>query len=45
MGPLGETEVCLRSFARKLRRLIPEARLPQSPAPGWSRRAPVKAVQ
>jgi phenylpropionate dioxygenase-like ring-hydroxylating dioxygenase large terminal subunit len=45
VGPLGETEVCLRSFARKLRRLIPEARLPQSPAPGWSRRAPVKAVQ
>ena len=24
-GPLGESEVCLRSFARKLRRLIPEA--------------------
>ena len=25
-GPLGESEVCLRSFARKLRSLIPEAR-------------------
>jgi carnitine monooxygenase subunit len=25
-GPLGESEVCLRSFARKLRALIPEAR-------------------
>jgi phenylpropionate dioxygenase-like ring-hydroxylating dioxygenase large terminal subunit len=25
-GPLGESEVCLRSFARKLRNLIPEAR-------------------
>ncbi len=25
-GPLGESEVCLRSFARKLRKLIPEAR-------------------
>ena len=25
-GPLGESEVCLRSFARKLRELIPEAR-------------------
>ena len=36
-GPLGEGEVCLRSFARKLRRVIPEARLPQPPAPGWSR--------
>ncbi|MEA3002240.1 MAG: hypothetical protein QOH81_1028 [Sphingomonadales bacterium] len=35
-GPLGESEVCLRSFARKLRRLIPEANLHQPPAPGWS---------
>jgi phenylpropionate dioxygenase-like ring-hydroxylating dioxygenase large terminal subunit len=35
-GPLGTSEVCLRSFARKLRRLIPEARLEQPPAPGWS---------
>jgi phenylpropionate dioxygenase-like ring-hydroxylating dioxygenase large terminal subunit len=25
-GPLGESEVCLRSFARKLRTIIPEAR-------------------
>ena len=30
-GPLGESEVCLRSFARKLRGLIPEARLPSPP--------------
>lgn len=36
-GPLGESEVCLRSFARKLRRLIPEANLHQPPKPGWSR--------
>ncbi|MEA3064456.1 MAG: hypothetical protein QOJ27_895 [Sphingomonadales bacterium] len=36
-GPLGESEVCLRSFARKLRRLIPEANLHQRPQPGWSR--------
>ncbi len=36
-GPLGTSEVCLRSFARKLRRLIPEARLDSSPPPGWSR--------
>jgi phenylpropionate dioxygenase-like ring-hydroxylating dioxygenase large terminal subunit len=35
-GPLGTSEVCLRSFARKLRALIPEAREPQRPAPGWS---------
>jgi phenylpropionate dioxygenase-like ring-hydroxylating dioxygenase large terminal subunit len=37
-GPLGESEVCLRSFARKLRRLIPEANLHQPPKAGWSRR-------
>jgi len=35
-GPLGESEVCLKSFARKLRQLIPEARLERAPAPGWS---------
>jgi phenylpropionate dioxygenase-like ring-hydroxylating dioxygenase large terminal subunit len=34
-GPLGTSEVCLRSFARKLRRMIPEARLERRPAPGW----------
>lgn len=38
-GPLGSSEVCLRSFAKKLRRLIPEARLDSPPPPGWSRRA------
>src|SRR5690348_6608937 len=36
-GPLGTSEVCLRSFARKLRTLIPEARLQQAPPGGWSR--------
>ena len=36
-GPLGTSEVCLRSFAKKLRKLIPEARLERSPAPGWSK--------
>jgi phenylpropionate dioxygenase-like ring-hydroxylating dioxygenase large terminal subunit len=35
-GPLGKSEVCLRSFARKLRRLIPETRLEAPPPPGWS---------
>jgi phenylpropionate dioxygenase-like ring-hydroxylating dioxygenase large terminal subunit len=35
-GPLGKSEVCLRSFAGKLRRLIPETRLSSPPAPGWS---------
>jgi len=36
-GPLGTSEVCLRSFARKLRRMIPQARLPSPPAAGWSK--------
>jgi phenylpropionate dioxygenase-like ring-hydroxylating dioxygenase large terminal subunit len=36
-GPLGTSEVCLRSFARKLRQMIPEARLARPPAAGWSR--------
>lgn len=36
-GPLGTSEVCLRSFARRLRRMIPEARLAEPPPPGWSR--------
>jgi phenylpropionate dioxygenase-like ring-hydroxylating dioxygenase large terminal subunit len=31
-GPLGESEVCLRSFARRMRHLIPESRLAQPPA-------------
>jgi phenylpropionate dioxygenase-like ring-hydroxylating dioxygenase large terminal subunit len=35
-GPLGRSEVCLRSFAGKLRRLIPETRLNSPPPPGWS---------
>ncbi len=35
-GPLGGSEVCLRSFARKLRGLIPEARLDSPPRAGWS---------
>ncbi len=36
-GPLGTSEVCLRSFAQKLRRLIPEAWLERAPPTGWSR--------
>jgi phenylpropionate dioxygenase-like ring-hydroxylating dioxygenase large terminal subunit len=38
VGPIGDSEVCLRSFARTIRGLIPEARLHTAPAPGWSRR-------
>ncbi len=43
-GPLGETEVCLRSFAKRMRELVPEARLPRAPAPGWSHRISVAVV-
>jgi len=37
-GPLGTSEVCLRSFSRKLRRMIPEARLSAPPHSGPSSR-------
>ena len=36
VGPLGESEVCLRSFGRHMRALIPESRAPRAPARGWS---------
>jgi phenylpropionate dioxygenase-like ring-hydroxylating dioxygenase large terminal subunit len=36
-GPIGRSEVCLRSFAKKVRALIPEARQSHAPAPGWSK--------
>jgi carnitine monooxygenase subunit len=32
VGPLSETEVCLRSFARRMRELIPESRSPRKPS-------------
>ena len=35
-GPLGVSEVSLRSFAAKIRQMIPEARLEKPPAAGWS---------
>ncbi len=38
LGPIGASEVCLRSFARKIRERIPEARLHRAPAAGWSRK-------
>ena len=37
VGPLGSTEVCLRSFARKFRKLVPAARHRQKPPAGWNR--------
>ncbi len=35
-GPLSEGEVCLRSFARRMRTLIPQSQMPQAPPRGWS---------
>lgn len=40
VGPLSADEVCLRAFCRKMRALIPEARLHHPPAPGWSHHNP-----
>lgn len=37
MGPLSDKEVCLKHFCRRIRNLIPEARLANQPSPGWSR--------
>jgi phenylpropionate dioxygenase-like ring-hydroxylating dioxygenase large terminal subunit len=37
-GPLGRNEVSLRSFAHRMRDLIPESRLEKAPAPGWPHR-------
>jgi len=37
-GPLGRSEVSLRSFARRMRDLIPESRLDSAPGAGWHRR-------
>jgi len=34
-GPLGRNEVSLRSFARRMRELIPESRLEHAPSGGW----------
>jgi len=39
VGPIGRSEVCLRSFAAKIRAAIPEARLHHAPALGWGKRA------
>jgi phenylpropionate dioxygenase-like ring-hydroxylating dioxygenase large terminal subunit len=35
VGPLGDGEVSLKSFARRIRTLIPAARAHTPPAPGW----------
>ncbi len=35
-GPIAASEVCLRSFAAKVRAIIPAARQQYAPSPGWS---------
>mgnify|MGYP002777051392 CR=1 FL=1 len=37
MGPLSDKEVCLKNFCRRMRELIPEARLERAPAAGWGK--------
>ncbi len=37
MGPLSDKEVCLTNFCRRMRAIIPEARIEQQPPAGWSR--------
>lgn len=37
-GPLGMNEVSLRSFAHRMRELLPECRQDHAPAPGWAQR-------
>lgn len=39
IGPLSDKEVCLRHFCKRMREIIPAARLEHSPTPGWSRHA------
>jgi carnitine monooxygenase subunit len=36
MGPLSNKEVCLKSFCKRIRELIPEARNEKRPKAGWS---------
>jgi carnitine monooxygenase subunit len=35
VGPLGDSEVSLKSFARRIREIIPQARQHRAPAAGW----------
>jgi len=45
VGPLGEGEVCLRSFARRMRQTIPQSRWHHAPTRGWSyETAPVRSA-
>jgi phenylpropionate dioxygenase-like ring-hydroxylating dioxygenase large terminal subunit len=39
VGPLGESEVSLRSFAQRMREIIPESRQNLAPGAGWYNKA------
>jgi phenylpropionate dioxygenase-like ring-hydroxylating dioxygenase large terminal subunit len=41
-GPLGRNEVSLRSFAARIRDLIPESRLDRAPPAGWHARGELR---
>jgi carnitine monooxygenase subunit len=41
-GPLGRNEVSLRSFAARMRELIPESRLERAPPAGWHARSELR---
>jgi hypothetical protein len=41
---LGRAEVSLRSFARRMRELIPESLLERAPTPGWHVRNGLKKI-
>jgi phenylpropionate dioxygenase-like ring-hydroxylating dioxygenase large terminal subunit len=43
-GPLGRAEVALRSFARRMRELIPESRLERAPGAGWHVRNEMRKI-
>jgi phenylpropionate dioxygenase-like ring-hydroxylating dioxygenase large terminal subunit len=38
VGPLGDGEVSLKSFGRRMRQLVPEAKLHERPTAGWLKR-------
>ena len=44
-GPLGRTEVALRSFARRIRELIPESHLDRAPGAGWHVRSELRKTR
>jgi phenylpropionate dioxygenase-like ring-hydroxylating dioxygenase large terminal subunit len=44
-GPLGRNEVALRSFAQRMRELLPESKLERAPAAGWLQRHDMRLLR